>query len=139
VEVEVELLAPTTMTAALLRVQYDPAMLENPSAMPGPLLSTSHVMDFHAPASGRFNVAVYPLTGLARFTAVRGVLFTLLFDVRRDAPPGISPVRITSVGTPALPGSNLTDSSGAVVAHTMLNGSVTVGGTAARASWMLYD
>lgn len=139
VAVDVTLSAPTTMTAALLRLEFDPAMLNNPSAMQGPLVSTSHIIDSHAHATGRVNVGVYPATGARGFTALRGTLFTLFFDVRTTAPARVSPVRVTTVGTPGLPGSNLTNLSGAVVAHTLSNGSVGVGGTAARASWMLYD
>ena len=138
VPVAVRLSAPTAMTAALLRVEYDPTVLENPAVMPGPMLWPNHAIDSHAPVAGRFNVAVYPTTRMPGFAALQGTLFTLLFDVKIDAPLGASPVKVTTAGTPGLPASDLTDTAGAVVAHTTTDGSVRLS-LAARGSWMLYE
>jgi len=121
------------------RAEFDPAVLENPAAMPGPLLSADHVLDFYSPVPGRFNVAVYPATDLPGFTGLYGTLFTLSFEVNTEAIGEASFVRITSAGTPGLPASNLTGAAGSAVPHTTKDGIVRVAGTAARETWMLYE
>jgi len=139
VEVPVTLSGQGEYTAVLVRLEYDPAVLTSPSVAAGPLLSAGHALDFHSPEPGRLNVAVYPNVGMPAFAAQSGTLFTLRFHVRPTAPGGESAIGFTTKGTPSLPASDLTDTTGAVAAHTTQEGKVLVGGTAARSSWMLYE
>ena len=140
ISVPVTLTAPSNMTAAFIRVNYDATVLENPSAAAGVLLSSGHVLDFHSPAPGRLNVIVCSSSGAPAFTARSGVLFYLRFDIKEDAPAGVYPLTFTTSGAPALPASNLVNTAGALVAHTQSPGKVTVDRFAnARPDWMLYD
>ena len=138
VSVPVSLAGSADYTAALVRVQYDPAILESASAVAGPLASAGHVIDYHSPAAGRLNVTVYADSGMPAFTAQSGTLLTLNFRIKRSATPGDSAITFATSGTPGLPSSDLTDTTGAVANPTATPGSVSVGGTAARESWMLY-
>ena len=138
VSVPVTLTATTSHTAALVRVQYNAAVLESPSLTAGALLSKSHMPDSYAAAAGRFNVAAYASSGMPSFKAKSGTLFTLIFRIKTTAPIGPSPIIFTAVGAPGLPSSDLVGVAGNVVSPSAIAGSVTVGATAAQDSWLLY-
>ena len=139
VSVPVTLTATTSHTAALVRVQYNAAALENVSAAPGALLSPGHALDSNAPAAGRFDVALYAPSGMPSFTAKSGTLLNLTFRIKATAFQGTYPITFTTVGTPALPSADLVGITGAAVTPTAITGSVRVGGTAAEKSWRLYE
>jgi hypothetical protein len=139
VSVPVTLTATTTHTAALVRVQYNSAVLENVRVTSGPLLSTNHVLDSYAPAAGRFNVAAYAPSGMPSFTAKSGTLFNLTFRIRPTAPAGTSAITFTTVGTPALPSADLVGITGGVVTPTATAGSVTVGLAGVTQPWPAYE
>ncbi|MBM3334038.1 hypothetical protein FJY63_05195 [Candidatus Sumerlaeota bacterium] len=138
VSVPVTLSATTSHTAVLARIQYNSAALESPSVTAGALLSSNHVLDSNSPAPGRFNVAAYAPSGMPSFKAKSGTLFSLMFRIKPTAPVGVSPITFTTVGTPALPSSDLVAITGATVSPSAVAGSVTVSPTAADASWLLY-
>jgi len=138
VSIPVTLTAGVDCTSALLRVEYDPAVLESPSAAPGPLVSQSHALDSFCPAAGRLNVCVYSFSGAPAFAAQTGVLCYLTFTVKAGAPAGPSNITITTQGAPALPASGLVDTTGAAVAHTATPGSVEIKGTTGANFWRLY-
>ena len=52
VSLPVTLTGSTSLTAVLVRVQYNSAALEMPAVTSGPLLSKSHALDSYAPAAG---------------------------------------------------------------------------------------
>jgi len=139
VSVPVTLTATASHTAALVRVQYNTAVLENVEVAAGVLLSTRHAIEFNAPAAGRFDVAVYAPSGLPSFTAKTGTLCNLTFRVKTDAPLGVSPIIFTTIGTPSLSSADLVGISGAAVTPSAIAGSITVGATAADSSWSLYS
>jgi hypothetical protein len=138
VTVPVTLTASTSHTAVLVRLNYNSSILGSPSVARGPLLSPSHTLASFSPAPGRFNVAVYADSGMPSFTAKSGALFTLSFYVKPTAPYGVSPITFTTVGTPALPASDLTDILCCVAAHTTQAGSVSVGAAGVTGPWLLY-
>jgi len=138
VAVPVTLTATTSHTAALVRVQYDTAVLENVAVTSGALLSPLHTLDSYAPASGRFDMAVYAPSGMPSFKAKTGTLFNLTFRVKSNAPFGVSPITFTTIGTPSLPSADLVGITGAAVTPSIVAGSVTVGPSAADGSWPLY-
>jgi hypothetical protein len=137
--VPVTLIASADYTAVLGRFEYDATALTSPSAAAGPLLGAGHVLDFHSPQPGRLNVAVYPDSGMPAFAAQTGTLFTLSFDIPRNARLGQSAIRFTTAGTPALPASDLTNTAGGVAPHQKRPGSVTIYGAAGVRPWMLYE
>jgi len=137
--VPVTLTASADYTAVLARLEYDATALVNPSAAGGPLLAAAHALDFHSPQPGRVNVAVYPDSGMPAFTAQTGVLFTLSFDILPTARLGQSAIGFTTAGTPALPTSDLTDTTGAVALHQTRPGWVLVRGATTVRPWMLYE
>ncbi|MBN1515386.1 hypothetical protein JXA32_02340 [Candidatus Sumerlaeota bacterium] len=83
VTLPVELSGTKDFTAALLRFQFDAAAFENPRVVPGKLMTSSHLADFHAPAPGRLNAALYPPKGAPVFNAQNGVLCYLSLDVKQ--------------------------------------------------------
>ncbi len=134
----VTLTAATSHTAALLRVQYNTAVLENAGATTGPLMTSGHALDSHAPALGRFDVAVYAPSGMLSFKAKTGVVFHLTFRVKANAPSGECPITFTTVGTPALPAADLVGITGAAVSPVTYSGSVRIVATEADPAWILY-
>jgi len=138
VSVPVTLTAPTSHTAALVRVQYNTVALENVRATSGTLLSQIHTLDYYAPAAGRFDVAAYPPSGMPSFRAKSGTLFILNFRIKPTAPSGVSPITFTTVGTPALPSADLVGITGAAVSPSAIAGSVRVVATAADDVWVFY-
>jgi hypothetical protein len=138
VSVPVTLTATTSHTAALVRVQYNTAVLENVAATAGPLMSSGHALDSYAPAAGRFDVAVYAPSGKPSFKAKSGTLFNLTFRVKSNAPSGVWPITFTTVGTPSLPSADLVGVTGAAVTPTATAGSVQVVATDASPVWSLY-
>lgn len=138
VAVPVMLDAYTYMMAALVRIEYDPMVLENPSVTAGLLLTENHTYDYYTPEVGRLNVVAYPKSGVPVFAAKAGTLFFLNFDIKVGAPPGESSITFTNKGTPDLPSSDLTHAKGTVFSHTTNPGSVMVGPTRTNDSWTLY-
>jgi hypothetical protein len=139
VSVPVTLTGSTSLTAALVRVQYNSATLEVPAVTSGPLLSANHALDFCAPAAGRFNVAAYAPSGMPSFTAKSGTLFNLIFKIRPTAPAGTSAITFTTVGTPALPSADLVGITGGVVTPTVTAGSVIIGESGVSGPWTAYE
>jgi hypothetical protein len=139
ITVPVTLSVSADCTAALVRLRYDSTPFDSVSVSPGPLLSASHTLDSFSPATGRMNVCVYSPMGAPAFTAKTGVLFNLIFKIEGNAKLGNSAIYLTTVGTPALPNSNLVDTSGTLVTHAVASGSVTVQRLlGVGQSWMLY-
>lgn len=138
VSVPVTLTSVSSHTAALVRVQYNTAVLENVAAMSGPLMSNGHALDSYSPAAGRFDVAVYAPLGMPSFKAKTGTVFNLSFRVKSNAPSGVSPITFTTIGTPSLPAADLVGVTGAAVSPSTVAGSVRVLATAADKTWQLY-
>ena len=103
ISLPVTLTVTADCTAALLRIEYDDTVLENPSVTAGTLVSGSHSIDSYAPEIGRFNISVYADSGAPDFMAQTGTLVNLTFDIKADAPPGNSPIAFTTSGAPDLP------------------------------------
>lgn len=139
ISLPVTLTATSSHTAALVRVQYDTAVLENVGVAAGALLSTGHAVESNAPAAGRFNIAAYAPSGMPSFTAKSGTLFNLTFRIRPTAPAGTSAITFTTVGTPALPSADLVGITGGVVTPTATAGSVTVGLAGVTQPWPAYE
>jgi hypothetical protein len=139
VVVQVTLTATTSHTAALVRVQYNAAVLELPAVTSGPLLSRNHALDCNSPTAGRFNVAAYAPSAMPSFTAKSGTLFNLTFKIKPTAPAGVSPIAFTTIGTPALPSADLVGITGGVVTPTATAGSVTVGVAGVGGPWTVYE
>ncbi len=126
----------TNLTAVLIRLEYDPAVLEYPLGTLGELASSDHVVSVHEPTPGRLNIAVYPARGVEPFISGNGTVASLGFRVNPAAPPGLSPITITTVGTPNLPASSVVDTSGNNVTHNITNGGVNVGAVACADDWV---
>jgi len=139
VSVPVTLTGSTSLTAMLVRAQYNSAALEMPAVTSGPLLSRNHALDSYSPAAGRFNVAAYAPSGMPSFAAHNGTLFNMTFRIKPTAPTGASAITFTTVGTPALPSADLVGITGGVVTPTATAGSVTVGVTGVGAQWTVYE
>ena len=137
--VPVTLTGSSSYTAALVRVQYNTAVLENVGVAAGALLSPVHVIESNAPAAGRFDVAVYAPAGMPSFKAKTGTLFSLTFRIKSNAPLGVSPITFTTAGTPSLPSADLVSVSGAAVSPSTVAGSVTVGAAAVGTPWTVYE
>ena len=139
VSVPVTLTGSTSLTAMLVRAQYNSAALEMPAVTSGPLLSRNHALDSYSPAAGRFNVAAYAPSGMPSFAAHNGTLFNMTFRIKPTAPTGASAITFTTVGTPALPSADLVGITGGVVTPTATAGSVTVGVAGVTQPWSVYE
>jgi len=140
VEAAVTLSDATSATAVLLRLEYDATALENPSAAPGPRLTSQHALDVYLPAPGRLNVMVYAPSGALALSRASGTLLTLAFTIKSGAAPGNYPIALTTADTPGLPVSNLVQTDGTLLTHSFSGGGITV--LESRTSvgdWMLYD
>ena len=107
VTIPVALSASTDLTAALLRLDYDPAILESPSVVAGGLLTETHDLDTYAPETGRLNVAIFGLAGAPPLTAQTGTLLDLTFTIKPTATNGqhqiaLSSAMITHLGSHAI-------------------------------------
>jgi hypothetical protein len=120
------LTATTTSTAFLLRLSYDPAVLDTPTATPGDILGPDHPLEFCSPQPGRINVIVTGIPGTSPFVAPSGVVCSLAFTVKPATAADGSTITLTTAGLPALPASCLQNDSGTSVTHTVTPGRVTV-------------
>ena len=150
VNVSVTVNGATSVTAALLRLEFDPATLEIPMAIPGPLLTPQHSIDAHSPAPGRINIAIYASGvaagagdggggGAPALAAASGVMCLLSLTIRPDAAPGFYPIVPTAeTGATPFP-SQLISTAGEIIPHGMETGGVLVGAVSRSAgSWVLY-
>ena len=126
VSIPVTLSAAEAHSAALVRIEYATDVLENPVASAGALLSATHVLDSYAPEAGYFNAIVYSPTGTPAFTAASGTLLSVAFSIKSTAPAGLSSIKFTASGTPALAASDLVNVMAEPVTHSSLDGSLTV-------------
>ncbi|MBX3728222.1 MAG: hypothetical protein KF858_03480 [Candidatus Sumerlaeia bacterium] len=126
VSVEVTLDVPLDCAGVLLRLEFDPSILEHPVVERGDILTSGHLIDFFSPAEGRLNVFVAGLSRLESLTARTGVVVRLGFRIRQGTTASFSDISPTQSGLPELPSSNLLDSSGSSIVHTVSPGRIIV-------------
>lgn len=128
----------TTATAGLLlRLDYDPAVLEAPSAEPGESIGASQTVDAHSPEPGRVNLFIASLTNIDSFASAEGTVAYLTFYVKTNPAADYSDLTLASVSSGLSP-STMLDSSGNNIAHTVKEGRVFLPEAAGTTNWMLY-
>ena len=129
---------PAAAAGLLLRLQYNPAVLDAPTVEAGDIVAPGHTVDLFSPEPGRVNVFIGGLSAVLPFTAQSGVAARLRFPIQPYLGASFSDVTLTASGAPALPASGLVSASGANVAHTVTAGRVTVKRAADADTWTLY-
>ena len=138
-DVEITIDAPDLAAAVLLRLEFDPEVLEAPQVLAGPLMEAGHTLDTYSPEPGRFNIFIGDLTDNSPFTAQSGVVAIIRFTVKADAQAEYSDVTLTSGGTPTQPVSGLLSESGFYYYdHTVTGGRVLVGQVTGAEGWEEY-
>jgi len=129
---------PAAAAGLLLRLQYNPAVLDAPTVEAGDIVAPGHTVDLFSPEPGRVNVFIGGLSAVLPFTAQSGVAARLRFPIQPYLGASFSDVTLTASGAPALPASGLVSASGANIAHTVTAGRVTVKRAADADTWTLY-
>jgi len=129
---------PAAAAGLLLRLQYNPAVLDAPTVEAGDIVAPGHTVDLFSPEPGRVNLFIGGLSAALPFTAQSGVVARLRFPIEPYLGASFSDVTLTASGAPALPASGLVSASGANIAHTVTAGRVTVKRAADADTWMLY-
>lgn len=129
--------------ACNLRIEYDEALLENPSAERGRILDASRQVVSHTPEPGHLNVLVKPAPDLSPLPVRSGEIVELVFRIKDGVSTGSTAV-VTFVQntpeTPAFPSAGFSDASGqSLSGHALTAGAVTVGQPTSDArAWVLY-
>lgn len=127
VEIAVSAAADMDLAGINIRIEYDPAVFTSPAVIrDGTLLHTAHLMDSHSPQAGRFNVVAYAPAGAPSFAARSGKAFSVVLQIRPDAPKGAYPITFTTAGPAFLASSGLSDMGGNRIAHLQSSGQAVV-------------
>lgn len=127
-----------TCAGLLLRLNYDPEVLEAPTAFKGAILADAHVLDVYSPIPGRINLFIAGLLNSEPFTAQSGIVASLQFTIKADAANDYSDVTLTAIGTPGMPALSLVDTSGDYVEQTFTPGRITIKSELHDAIWEIY-